>query len=209
MPYGQLPEIELPDGSKVSGVRVRVPSSGKTAVLRLPTSAEGLDRLQAELDQKPRKRFGPEPSLKLDADLFKALRLDQGDPFDEYESANIIGKLTSCEAVSLDHEGDRYRVTLKTPFGETVHSMRIPSAKEVAEYRRALYAPQRLNGKEEPRYHFDATLDLYAATVMEIEGYADNVKRADVPPHHQAIVIGEVVRAFESFDPLVIDDPNS
>ena len=113
--YGDIP---------AEGITIRVPNPPKTALLRLPTNQEMLDRLDQQKSirrtigrRKSQTEFVPNP--KADLDLFNKIRLDKGGAeFDEFEAGNAISKLTFCEVTDCQRAGDEYRVTLRTPFGD-------------------------------------------------------------------------------------------
>ena len=210
---GELPPVTLDSGEEVRGVKVRVPNPPKLAILRLPTSQEMLDRLDQQKSirrtlgrRKSQTEFVPNP--KADLDLFNKIRLDKGAEFDEFEAGNAISKLTYNEVTDCERTGEEYRITLRTPFGDTVHQMRIPTQRDITIYRRTVVSATDLpHGQEELRYRIEPAVDLYGSVVSKIEGYADGYKAADVPPHHKSAVAVELVSALDDLDPSL--DPNS
>ena len=203
--YGDIP---------AEGIMIRVPNPPKTAHLRLPTNQELLDRLGQQKSirrtigrRKSQTEFVPNP--KADLDLFNQIRLDKDGPeFDEFEAGNAISKLTYCDVTDCERAGDEYRVTLKTPFGVTAHTVRIPTQRDVTVYRRTVVSATDLpHGQEELRYRIEPAVDLYGSVVSKIEGYADGYKAVDVPPHHKSAVAVELVSALDDLDPSL--DPNS
>lgn len=203
--YGNIPS---------AGITIRVPNPPKTALLRLPTNKEMLERLDQQKSirrtigrRKSQTEFVPNP--KADLDLFNKIRLDkEGPEFDEYEAGNAISKLTFCDVTDCERAGEEYRVTLKTPFGDTVHTVRIPTQRDITVYRRSVVSSTDLpHGQEELRYRIEPAEDLYDSVVSKIEGYAESFKTADVPPHHKSAVVVELVQAIDDLDPAL--DPNS
>ena len=179
--YGDIP---------AAGITIRVPNPPKTAQLRLPTNEEMLERLDQQKSIRRtigRRKSQTEfvPNLKADLDLFNKTRLDKdGADFDEFEAGNAISKLSFCEVTDCQRAGDEYRVTLRTPFGETVHMMKIPTQRDITVYRRTVVSSTDLpHGQEELRYRIEPAVDLYDSVVTKIEGYATSFKPADVPPH--------------------------
>ena len=213
MAYGNLPTIKLETG-EAQGITVRVPNPPKTAVIRLPTNQEMVDRLAQQ--KSIRRTIGRRKSqtefvsnTKADLDLFNRIRLDKaGLEFDEFEAANAISRLTFCDVTDCERIGEEYRITLKTPFGDTVHTVKIPMQRDITLYRRTVVASIDLpHGQEELRYRIEPAVDLYNAVVSKIEGYADSFTPADVPPHHKSAVVVELVQAIDDLDPAL--DPNS
>jgi hypothetical protein len=204
MLYGELP-VE-------GGFLCRTRFPKKEARLRLPNSAEILERLRSQKTLRTpggRGQATTEPVLNDAADLalFAKLRVDQnGAEFDAAEARAILGDLLSCESVNCEPEGDGFAVTLKTPFGEILHIVRMPFERDMAVYRRTVFVQKDLaRGKEELRWNPDAAVKLYDSLEPKSDGYA---KDTPVPPHHKFAVAGEVARAMAEMDPLVDVGPN-
>jgi hypothetical protein len=212
MLYGELPEVTV-DGVTLLGVTVKVANPPKMAILGLPTNQQMLDRLNQQKSIRRtigRRKSQTEfvPNLKADLELFNAIRKDKGPEFDEYEAGNAVSKLTYCEVTDCQRAGDEYRITLKTPFGITVHSLGIPTQRDITVYRRTVVSATDLpHGQEELRYRIEPAVSLYDSVVSKIEGYHVNYKPADVPPHHKSAVVVELVQAIDDLDPAL--DPNS
>jgi len=203
--YGDIP---------TEGITIRVPNPPKTAFLRLPTNQEMLERLDQQKSIRRtigRRKSQTEfvPNLKADLDLFCKIRLDKdGAEFDEFEAGNAISKLTFCEVTDCQRAGDEYRVTLRTPFGETIHQVKIPTQRDITVYRRTVVSSTDLpHGQEELRYRIEPSVGLYDSVATKVEGYAASLKPADVPPHHKSAVVVELVQAIDDLDPAL--DPNS
>jgi len=203
--YGDIP---------VEGITIRVPNPPKTAFLRLPTNQEMLERLDQQRSIRRtigRRKSQTEfvPNLKADLDLFNKIRLDKdGAEFDEFEAGNAISKLSFCEVTDCERAGDEYRITLKTPFGVTVHTVKVPTQRDITIYRRTVVSSTDLpHGQEELRYRIEPAVELYDSVVTKIEGYAASFQPTDVPPHHKSAVVVELVQAIDDLDPAI--DPNS
>ena len=228
MLYGELPQVTTPSGETLNGVTVRYSNPPKSAVLRLPSNQEMIERLS--LHKSIRRTIGRRksqmesiPNLKADLDLFNLIRLDKGGvEFDEYEASDSIGKITYNEVTDYTTEeggafvthsgcervGDQYRITLKTPFGTTTHTMNIPSRRDITFYRRSVISSIDLpHGQEEVRYRIEPAVTLYNAAVSAFDGYASSYKPEDIPPHHKSSVIIELVQAIDELDSIL--DPNS
>jgi hypothetical protein len=213
MLYGELPAVTIND-VELRGVTVRVANPPKAAVLGLPTNQQMLERLDQQKSIRRtigRRKSQTEfiPNLKADLDIFTKIRQDKGGPeFDEYEASNAVSKLTYCEVTDCQRAGDEYRITLKTPFGETVHSVRIPTQRDITVYRRTVVSATDLpHGQEELRYRIEPAVALYDSVASKIEGYAASFKPADTPPHHKSAIVVELVQAIDDLDPAL--DPNS
>ena len=121
---------------------------------------------------------------------------------------NAISKLTFCEVTDCQRVGDEYRVTLRTPFGVTIHQVKIPTQRDITVYRRTVVSSTDLpHGQEELRYRIEPSVGLYDSVATKVEGYAGSFKPADVPPHHKSSVVVELIQAIDDLDPAL--DPNS
>jgi hypothetical protein len=213
MLYGELPTVTI-EGVELQGVTVKIANPPKTAVLGLPTNQQMLERLDRQKSIRRslgRRKYQTEfiPNLKADLDVFTRIRQDKdGAEFDEYEASNALSKLTYCEVTDCQRAGDEYQITMKTPFGDTVHRVGIPTLRDIAFYRRAVVSAMDLpHGQEELRYRVQPAVTLYDSVAVGIEGYAASYKPVDVPPHHKSAVVVELVQAIDDLDPDL--DPNS
>lgn len=212
--YGELPEVQLPDGSTVRGYQISIPAPPKSAVVRLPTSAELLTYLAAQrsLYKDLGRRMGePQdvPTPKADQALFRAIRLDtpadESQEFDDAEALYAIGLITRHRIDGCERDGQSYIISLATMFGVTKHTVSIPFQKDIAEYRRHVYYSRDLpHGIEERRFPPEVPVKLYDAVKTSVEGYAPGT---DVPPHHKRAVVAELLASLASLDPSL--DPNS
>src|SRR5690242_13781788 len=116
--YGQLPQLEIENGTKVDGIRVKVPNPPKTATIRLPNTQEMIDRINQRGHLK-RKRVDGKIATdfavdlkQADLNLFKAIRLDHGTDFDEAEAQNAITLVTACDVTKIERQGDEYNITI-------------------------------------------------------------------------------------------------
>lgn len=216
MLYGELPDVDPGNGGlKVRGILVRIPNPKKTAVIRLPTNAEMVERLSKEKfvrrdEGRGQTKVQFTPNTKADLELFNKLRLDQGGAdFDEFEAAKAIAMITYCEPTGYEAVGDQFVIDLKTSLGKTRHTLNIPFERDLMIYRRGVTSSRGLpHGQVEIRYPPDPPVTLYDAVVVNIEGYAESYQPTDVPPHHKAAVVAELVLAIDNeLDPAI--DPNS
>jgi hypothetical protein len=212
--YGELPQIETTGGESIQGFPVQILRPAKTAVLRLPSNQEMRDYLnqQKTLYRDLGRRKGQSenvPNPKSDLDLFNRIRIDKGPEFDEAEAARAIGLLTRQRVTKCEREGEAYRITLATVFGETQHEISIPFEKDLAVYRRNVFKAIDLpHGVEERRYPPEAAERLYDAAIVSISGYIPSIGKTDVPPHHKSTIVLELVSAVGDLDPD-LPDPNS
>jgi hypothetical protein len=210
--YGELPEITL-NGETVRGLMIKIRNPAKSAIVRLPTNDELIEYLskQREMYRDLGRRKGESQSVpkpKEDLALFAKIRIDKGPGFDEFEAGNAISKICSRRVLDCAVEGESYRITLETPFGETVHVMNEPSLRDLSLYRKNVYrAIELAHGQEERRFPPEVPVALYDSCIHSIDGYTDGYTPADVPPNHKSAVAVELVQQINELDPLF--DPNS
>ena len=214
MPYGQLPTIKADDGTEYQGFKIKVPNPPKVAFVTLPTTAQMMLRLNAQKTVRHSLGRGKSETRAVqnqeaDLKLFKTIRLDANGPeFDMHEAAMVIGKLTYCEATETARSGEEFMVTVDTPFGEVMHTVRMPFQPEIHAYRSAALSEMEMrHGQTEYRFKPDVAVTLYKQIAKAIEGYVDTISLSDVPPHHMIAVVSEVVSRMDDIDPLM--DPNS
>lgn len=213
MLYGELPNFTLPSGESVRAVRLTVPNPPRVAFLGLPTNdqiAARANRQKSIRRPVPGERGKTEtqfiPDLKGELALFTAIRVDQGDAFNEYEAVKALGKLLSVEAIESERDGEQMVITLKTLFGEVKHRVNAPSEQAAYEYRSSALKPIELARGEELRYKIEPAVKLYDSIIEKIDGYAPAITPADVPPHHKSAVVIEVLQEMAEMDIQL--DPN-
>jgi hypothetical protein len=214
--YGELQTLKTKDGQEIQGFPVHILRPEKFAVLRLPRNDEMIEYLekQRSLYRDLGGRKGePEsvPNPQADLALFHKLRLDKpsdaSQEFDAAEAGKALALITRQKIDSCQREGDGFRITLKTMFGPTVHVIKIPFEKDLSLYRSTVYKSRDLpHNLEERRFPPDAPVRLYDSAIESIAGYTPDFKPADVPPHHKAAVVFELVSAINDLDPAL--DPN-
>jgi hypothetical protein len=121
-------------------------------------------------------------------DLLSKIKLS-GDELDEYEASLVIGRLVRCEVTDSRREGNQFRVDLKVPGAKTVHTVRIPSAKQVQHHSRQVVSiVEGRHGLQEMKLNMPASAELYDTLLISAEGYA-----GAVPLPHKSAVVSEVI----------------
>jgi hypothetical protein len=198
MLYGDMPSLQ--EGELITnGFKVSIPNPSKSAIVRVPTAKEQ-GAYYLTLIERIRKQTGnSELDRTPELELFTSIRLDKGVEFDEFEADFIIKTLLGVRTVSIE-KNDNITIRLKTAFGEVAHTLRQPTFKEMANYRRAISQTQKT-----------ATLapatSLYDALHVSTEGYSASYTLSDIPPDHKSYVMSEVSMAHDQIDPIQID-PN-
>lgn len=213
MLYGDLPTVPQEGGATVRGVTIKIQNPPKTAIIGLPTNAQMVERLDSQ--KTIRRSLGRRastsdyiPNTKADLALFNQIRVDKdGLEFDEFEATSAIGRITNIEVTGCERSGDFFEVTLKSPFGEVVHTVGIPLQRDLQKYRRGVVSSKDLpHGQEELRYRIEPPCTLYDTVSKKVEGYNDSFNVTNVPPHHKSAVVMELVQALDEMDTLI--DPN-
>jgi hypothetical protein len=151
-----------------------------------------------------RGKYQPTSSPEAELKLLRAIRIDKGKEFDEAEAEYAVDLITKCAATSCERAGQNYIITVKTVFGPTTHTLRIPYRKEMAEYTRTFFDQRQLpHGVEERRFPPSVSCNLYDKVKVATDGYAAGT---EVPPHHKRSAIYELVSTVNSQDPTF--DPN-
>jgi hypothetical protein len=204
MNYGQITEIAF---------HVKNPS--KAATVRLPTAEEWFDRMRHR--KSIRRNLGRRKSTTkmledraADLALFNRIKI-AGDDFDEFEAQHFIGLLSNTDVVDSKREDGGYRVELEWNYGaglegKTIHHLRMPTLREVSEYRRGVVTIVDLpHNQEELNFNLQAACDLYDKLVQKSEGYAESIP---VPPIHKGPVVTEILQLSDETneEPLPADD---
>jgi len=188
------------DAKQPITLHLRAPDGGKTVRVRFPTAEEWIDR------QKKRKvivkQLGrgvsetPIPdSAEADAALLARIRLpeENAPEVDPFEASRIIEQLSQADVDDVVQVGDAFRVTLRVLGGTVSHVLRMPSAKDVCEYRRGFARVLDL-----PYHRQELIINLAPAgarfkkLLESSDGYA-----GDVPIIHQAVAVKAAIDALE------------
>jgi len=122
---------------------------------------------------------------------------------DPFEASRVIQQLGQAEVDDVAQVGDGFEVTLRVLGGTVTHSLRMPSAKDVFEYRRGFARVLDLPyNRQELIINLVPAASLYKRLVQDAEGYA-----GEVPIIHQAVAVKAAIDALDaSFQETV--DPN-
>ena len=180
-------------------VQLRSAEGARTVKVRFPNDEEWIERQRRrKIIIKHLGRGTSETTIpnaeEVDAALFAKIRLDDGDELDAYEASRIIEQLSQAEVDDVVAEGGAFRVLLRVPGGTTVHVLRMPSAKDVIEYRRGFARILDLPfNRQELTVNLAAAGTLYQKLCQTSEGYA-----GAVPIIHQAVAVKAVIDALDA-----------
>ena len=196
------------DSQKEIHVQLRSAEGARTVRVRFPTDEEWIERQRRrKIIIKQLGRGVSETTIpnaeEVDAALFRKIRIDEGEEVDAYEASRIIEQLSQAEVDDVVAEAGAFRVVLRVPGGTTVHLLRMPSAKDVIEYRRNFARILDLPfNRQELTVNLAAAAELYRKLCQSTEGYAGTV-----PIIHQAVAVKAAIDALEAgFEG---QDPNS
>lgn len=185
-------EVIVPTGSD--------PSGKKTCLVRFPTDAEWCERARKTVIV--RKQLSADASTsempdddRLSAELFAKIRTDDGRPeMDAAEGAYVIQRLENCRVLSCEREGIQFRITMKVPGGEVIHTLRMPKLADEREFSR-MSAPPPIQRRHhsEIRIYLEPSGELWGKCHISTSGYADG---SAVPIIHKSQAISEMLRAI-------------
>ena len=187
------------DSARQIQVQLCSAEGAKIVKVRFPTDEEWIDRQRRrKILIKQLGRGVSETTIpnaeEVDAALFRKIRLDDGEEVDAYEASRIIEQLSLAEVDDVVVEGAGFRVLLRVPGGTTAHLLRMPSAKDVIEYRRGFARILDLPfNRQELTVNLAAAGTLYQKLVQATEGYA-----GAAPIIHQAVAVKAAIDALDA-----------
>jgi len=192
------------DSSQTIQVKVRTADGIKAIRVRFPTDEEWIERQRGrKLIIKHLGRGVTETVVaggeEADAELLARIRDGEGPEVDHFEASRIIEQLAQADVDEVVREGDAFRVVLRVLGGTVAHLLRMPSAKDVIEYRRRFARVLDLPyGKQELRVNLEAAGELYQKLLLSADGYT-----GAIPIVHQAVA---VKAAIDELDALLAGD---
>ena len=197
------------DASKPITIKLNTPEGVKTVRVRFPTDEEWIERQKKrkiiikQLGRGVSETTIPD-SAEADAVLLAKIRVpeENAPEVDAFEASRIIEQLSQADVDDVVQAGDGFRVTMRVLGGSVSHVLRMPSAKDVFEYRRGFARVLDLPyNRQELIINLAPAAALYKKLVESTDSYA-----GDVPIVHQAAAVKAVVDALdgafaESSDP--------
>jgi hypothetical protein len=189
------------DASRPVTVNLRTPDGMKTVRVRFPTDEEWIDRqrkrkvIVKQLGRGVSETTIPD-SQDIDGALLAKIRIgeDDGPGVDPFEASRVIEQLSQAEVDDVVSIGDGFRVTLRVLGGTVTHELRMPSAKDVFEYRRGFARVLDLPyNRQELVINLAPAAALFKKLIQSSEGYA-----GDVPIIHQAVAVKAAIDALDA-----------
>jgi hypothetical protein len=187
------------DATRPVAIQLRGPDGVKTIRVRFPTDDEWAERqrrrkiIVKQLGRQMSETTVPH-NEEIDAALLAKVRTEDSPEVDAFEAQKVIEQLATCDVDDVLMAGNAFRVSLRVLGGMTAHVIKMPSAKDVNQYRtgfaRVLDLPF---GRQELTLNVRAAGDLYKKLIDTTEGYA-----GDVPIIHQAVAVKAAIDALDA-----------
>jgi len=166
----------------------------KKCKLRFPSDEEWSARARHQITV--RRSLGRDASrtevlnsAESDAQLFAKIRQDKdGDPFDEAEISRAISQIETARIIETVRDGNQYRITLKVPKATVVHTLKIPTQKQIMDFGKAAVHTTGRRNAIETRVALEPSADLWGRLDPKVEGYA-----GAVPIIHKDIALTELL----------------
>lgn len=187
------------DATRPVAINLRTPECLKTIKVRFPSDAEWTERQRRrKVIIKQLGRGVSETTVANaedgDAALLAKIREGEEPPVDAFEANRIIDQLSQAEVDDVVQAGDTFRVSTRVLGGVTSHILKMPSAKDIFEYRRSFARILDLPfNRQELTINLAAAGALYKRLSQGAEGYA-----GEVPVIHQAVAVKAAIDALEA-----------
>jgi len=188
------------DSGRVIALKLNTPEGVKMVRVKFPSDEQWIERQRRrKVIVKNLGRGVSETTVaggeEVDAALVAKIRVEEENPVevDAFEAARIIEQLSTALVDDVTPAGGSFRVSTRVLGGTTTHLLKMPSAKDVAEYRRGfLRAVDLPYGRQEITVNFAAAGALYKTLCEAAEGYV-----GAVPIIHQAVAVKAAIDALE------------
>jgi hypothetical protein len=187
------------DAARPITINLRTPEGLKAVRVRFPSDEEWTERQRRrKVIVKHLGRGISETTVAngedADAALLARIRAEETPEVDPFEASRIIEQLSQADVDEVLQEGETFRVTTRVLGGTTVHLLRMPSAKDVIDYRRGFARVLDLPyNKQELTINLAAAGALYKKLVTATEGCA-----GEAPIIHQAVAVKAAIDALDA-----------
>jgi hypothetical protein len=189
------------DATRPVAMQLRTPAGVKTVRVRFPSDEEWTERqrrrkvIVKQLGRGISETLIPN-SEEVDATLLVKIRVPDENAIevDPFEASRIIEQLSQAEVDDVVQVGDAFRVTLRVLGGVVTHVLKMPSAKDVFDYRRGFARVLDLPyGRQELTINLASAGSLYKKLITATEGYA-----GEAPIIHQAVAVKAAIDALDA-----------
>ena len=187
------------DATRPVAINLRGPDGVKTVRVRFPSDDEWAERQRRrKVVVKQLGRGMSETTTSsgedIDAAMLAKIRTEEEPQVDPFEAQKVVEQLGICEVDDVVLVGDAYRVSLRVLGATTTVLLKMPSAKDVSQYRHgfARIVDMQFN-RTQLTINLRAGADLFKKLVEATEGYA-----GDVPIIHQAVAVKAAIDALDA-----------
>ena len=192
---------EVFDAARPIALQLRTSAGVKNVRVRFPSDEEWTERQRRRKVVIKQLGRGVSETIiangeEADAALLAKIRThEEGAPeVDAFEASRIMEQLSQAEVDDVAQAGDAFRVTLRVLGGTVNHLLRMPSAKDVIEYRRGFARVLDLPyNRQELTINLAAAGALYKKLITGTEGYS-----GDAPIIHQAVAVKAAIDALDA-----------
>ena len=187
------------DATRPVAIQLRGPDGTKTIRVRFPSDDEWAERQRRrKLIIKNLGRQRSETTVSnsedVDAALLAKIRTEEEPEVDAFEAQKVIDQLATCDVDDVEVGGGSFRVVLRVLGGTVAHLLKMPSAKDVANYRRGFARMVDLPfNRQELTINIRPASDLWKKLLESTEGYA-----GDVPIIHQAVAVKAAIDGLDA-----------
>jgi len=187
------------DASRPVAINLRTPNGVKTVRVRFPSDDEWSERQRRRKVLIKQLGRGVSETIvangeDVDAALVAKIRTEETPEIDAFEAMKVVEQLSQADVDDVVPAGDSFRVTLRVLGATTVHLLKMPSAKDVFDYRRGFARVLDLPyNRQELTINLGPASALYKRLAQASEGYA-----GDVPLIHQAVAVKAAIDALDA-----------
>src|SRR6266545_1227507 len=133
------------DRERMIALKLNTPDGIRTIRVRFPSDEEWTERQRCrKIIVKNLGRNRSESTVaggeNVDAVLVAKIRVEEdGNEVDPFEATRIVEQLSEADVDDVEPLGGSFRVSLRVLGGMTTHVFRMPSAKDVFEYKRGCF----------------------------------------------------------------------
>ena len=196
-------ETPVFDPTRPITINLRTPGGVKTVRVRFPSDDEWISRQRRrKVLVKQLGRGISETTVANGEDVDAALlaliqekhRDGDAPEIDPFEAMKVIEQLSLAEVDDVVPDGDSFKVTLRVLGATTVHLLKMPSAKDVFEYRRGFARLLDMPfGRQEVTINISSAAALYKKLLASTEGYV-----GEAPIIHQAVALKAAIDAIDT-----------
>ena len=187
------------DATRPVAIQLRGPDGVKTIRVRFPTDDEWAERQRRRKVIVKNIGRGMSETIipngeEIEAALLAKIRTEEEPQVDAFEAQKVIEQLATCEVDDVVLAGDSFRVVLRVLGGTVTHLLKMPSAKDVNQYRAGFaHVLDMPYGRQQLTINLRAAGDLHKKLLDATEGYV-----GDVPLVHRAVAVKAAIDALDA-----------